>query len=270
MTHTYRRALNQPEPFKMIEVGSFPKRKLWRLLREKLGPMRSIKWDKSPWCASDTITWNCLLHTGEVVGGTLAVKVISHAGNLAVGAELTVLTTAQQTLRSAGKLFTTRLEKIEITSSDGGIVTAQDVGRMIEPHVGPVFQLTFRKALNGLPNTVAWEAVDQDGDLLWGSLVLRAKVSDSQVVSWAELQIDKPVGFDFRKHASSGRDTQLENIARMARQLIRKLHDRPRVATPDLLTALVAIVDEAEAETPTGNAERVAARFVREAHDLLR
>jgi hypothetical protein len=52
-----------------------------------------------------------------------------------------------------------------IEYSDGGRVTAAELMRMLAPTVGFVTGLRFRASITGMPNTVAWEALEVDPSL---------------------------------------------------------------------------------------------------------
>jgi hypothetical protein len=74
---------------------------------------------------------------------------------------------------------------------DSGRIPAVELARMLEQTIGFVTSLRFRPAITGLPNTVAWEAIDENASVVSGRLVLRAGVPESGVVSWAEVKVDR-------------------------------------------------------------------------------
>jgi hypothetical protein len=83
--------------------------------------------------------------------------------------------------------------KTRIEYSDGGRISAVELARWLEPVFGTVVKLRFRPSLTGLPNTVAWEAIKEDGEVANGKLVLHAGISDdgSEVVSRGEVAVDE-------------------------------------------------------------------------------
>jgi hypothetical protein len=76
-----------------------------------------------------------------------------------------------------------------IEYSDGARVTAVELARMLEPTTGPLTKLRFRSSITGTPNTIAWEALDEDADMVSGKLIIHARVSDTEVVTWAEVEV---------------------------------------------------------------------------------
>lgn len=255
--HTYCRSPSNVVPIGSATfgtLGTWSARELKRILDEKLGPMRFVRFDEPDRIAPGVMIWRGVHESAGPIRGELALRAaLLHSDEVVTGVEITVMPTqaervARRASKSAGGLLVTRpVRGIEVTYSDGGIVTSRDCARLIEPHVGQVMNLTFRKSLTGLPNTVAWEALHSDGIIITGALVLHAAVRGNQVVSWAEVQVDKPVGrFATRKAAAPGRDTQLESIARMGRDLIRQLRENPKMPTWQVVGEIVAMVDEAE------------------------
>ena len=77
-----------------------------------------------------------------------------------------------------------------IEYSNGARVTAVELMRMLEPTCGIVTGLRFRPAIAGVPHTVSWEALDEYAEIVTGKLVLHGAVSDSEVVTWAEVIVD--------------------------------------------------------------------------------
>ena len=82
-------------------------------------------------------------------------------------------------------LGTTRVEY-----SAAGNIDASAVVRLLSPTLGALYRLTFRPAIQGLPNTVAWEAVTERNQLVRGRVVLHAAVADHMITSWGEVVID--------------------------------------------------------------------------------
>lgn len=148
--------------------------------------------------------------------------------------------------KQAGKLFTTRVENLEVSYSDRGVITAQEVQRMIEPHIGHVYSLRFRKAPTAMPNSIAFEALvepNDDSEVVTGALVLHAGFSEQRVVSWAEVQIDKPVGPSARTASTYRRDRTARTADRQARCATWPLYlllDATGAVTPRDLERLLA------------------------------
>lgn len=74
--------------------------------------------------------------------------------------------------------------------SNGGRILAVELARMLEPTCGFVTGLRFRPSLAGRPNTVSWEALDENAEVVTGKLVLHAGLSDIEVVTWAEVIVE--------------------------------------------------------------------------------
>ena len=63
--------------------------------------------------------------------------------------------------------------------------------KMLEPSIGKLVNLRFRPAIIGTPNTFAWESLDENANIVSGKLELHAAVSDEEIVSWAEVTVDR-------------------------------------------------------------------------------
>jgi hypothetical protein len=63
--------------------------------------------------------------------------------------------------------------------------------KMLEPTTEFLVNPRFRRSLTVDPNGVEWEALDKDGKVVAGKLVLHAAVSEIEVVSWAEVAVDQ-------------------------------------------------------------------------------
>ena len=70
--------------------------------------------------------------------------------------------------------------------SHGASITAAGLARMLEPTTGPLTKLKFRPSLTGPSTTVVWAAVDKEDNFVSGTLVIHTRVSDNEVVTWAE------------------------------------------------------------------------------------
>ena len=75
--------------------------------------------------------------------------------------------------------------------SNGGRIAAIELMKMLEPTVGFVTGLRFRPAITGTPNTVSWEALGPEGEVVSGRLLIHAGVSESEIVTWAEVMISE-------------------------------------------------------------------------------
>lgn len=130
-------------------------------------------------------------------------------------------TAARQHLKRGGKLLTTRVENLEVSYSNRGLITAQEVARMIDPHVGPVLKLEFHRSPTAMPNSVGFTAFvepNADGNVVTGALVLHAGFSEQRVVSWAEIELDKPAGPSARRASTYRRAVAVSRPAWMERQ----------------------------------------------------
>jgi len=74
--------------------------------------------------------------------------------------------------------------------SNGGRISAVELARMLEPQLGFVTNVRFRASLSGTPNTIAWEGLGPNGEVVSGMLVIHAAVSESEVVTWAEVDVE--------------------------------------------------------------------------------
>lgn len=136
---------------------------------------------------------------------------------------------------------------VEVIHSDGGIVTAHDVARLLEPRVGVLKEVRFIGSA-GAPNAVGWSATNPDGETISGRLLLHAGVrGNTQVVSWAEIVIEgEPVdGRAIRCGSESDAEIRLRQIASRARLLIAQIRNN-EVGWRDVVGALVSIVEVAE------------------------
>jgi len=79
--------------------------------------------------------------------------------------------------------------RIEFTDSGG--ITACELMKMLARSTGPLVTLRFRPSLTGLPNVIAWEALNDSVDIVTGKLVLHAAVAQAEIVTWAEVSVDQ-------------------------------------------------------------------------------
>jgi hypothetical protein len=79
--------------------------------------------------------------------------------------------------------------RVEYTAS--GSIYAFELARMLEAQLGGVMRLRFRPVPAGPATTAAWEAVTEDGAIVTGQLVLHAAITESEVMSWAVVSVDR-------------------------------------------------------------------------------
>jgi len=79
--------------------------------------------------------------------------------------------------------------RVEYTNS--GRISAVDLMNMLEPQFGYLVKLRFRPSPGGPSTTVAWDGVNEDGNVVTGKLVLHAAVDEGEVMSWAVVTVDK-------------------------------------------------------------------------------
>ena len=136
----------------------------------------------------------------------------------------------------------------EIVFSDGGVISAADIKRLLEPHIGPLVKMRLRPSLVGLPNTVAWEALSEDAEFVTGRVVLHAKVDQSRIVVWAEVLVDQR-GALIRIAMAQPRqllEDRLREIACQARRIIQEMRVQPQVPGQAFVDDLDKIVEMAE------------------------
>lgn len=139
---------------------------------------------------------------------------------------------------------------VEVILGDGGIVTGRDIARLLEDRVGTLLKVRFRRSLSGMPNTVAWEAVDERGEIVTGQVLVHAGVREDQVVAWAEVVVSNDHAGG--RIAATGTPEErllrarLERIAHLARRLVEDARVQPQKPSVALVEDLVRIVDQAE------------------------
>jgi hypothetical protein len=82
-------------------------------------------------------------------------------------------------------------ENTRVYYSNSGRISSVELARMLEPQLGALVMLRFRPAITGTPNTIAWESLDENANIVSGKLELHAAVSDDEIVSWAEVTVDE-------------------------------------------------------------------------------
>ncbi len=70
-----------------------------------------------------------------------------------------------------------------------GRISALWLRTTLEAEVGPLWSLQFVASSKGPPITVGWEATTRGGGRISGTLVLRARVTAREVVTWAEVTV---------------------------------------------------------------------------------
>jgi hypothetical protein len=76
-----------------------------------------------------------------------------------------------------------------------GRVSAVDVQKLLEPHVGPVTDVR----IVATPTSIAWTAIGGDGSVVWGQVLPRAiVVSDTDVILGADITVGLPANADLR------------------------------------------------------------------------
>jgi hypothetical protein len=99
---------------------------------------------------------------------------------------------ARRRVREAAIVFRdVHPERLGVEYSNSGRISAVALARMLEPQLGVLVKLRFRPAITGTPNTIAWEALDENANVISGKLVLHAGVTDDEVISWAEVTVDE-------------------------------------------------------------------------------
>ena len=82
-------------------------------------------------------------------------------------------------------------EGTRVEYSNSGTISAVALMKMLEPSLGKLVKLVFRRSLKIDPNGVEWEAVTENANVVTGRLVLHAAVAEDEVISWAEVVVDE-------------------------------------------------------------------------------
>jgi len=136
----------------------------------------------------------------------------------------------------------------EIIMSNGGIITTGDLRRLLEPRLGMLVNMRLRPSLEGAPNTIAWEALNEDAEVVSGRVVLHAHLTETEIAVWADLVIDEGgsmVRFGTVRPRQLLED-RLRRIADMARRLVTRVRVQPQVPAHSIVEGLVGIVELAE------------------------
>jgi hypothetical protein len=88
-------------------------------------------------------------------------------------------------------------EPLSVIYSDGGVITSEDLKRLLKGQLGPLRDLRFFSPREGA-NVVRWFGLTESGLMVGGNLVLHAGMRGDHLVSWATLEIEP--------HAKAGED----------------------------------------------------------------
>lgn len=135
-----------------------------------------------------------------------------------------------------------------LVHSDGGVVTVRDLERLLHEQVGFLAETRFRRSLDGSPNTVRWEALDDCGEVVSGRIVIHASVAADRISVWSEILLDgaapRP---DAPAHHEVNVDAAvLDDIARLGRRLLDRVRRDSRTPLPALFAEISRIVETAE------------------------
>jgi hypothetical protein len=133
-------------------------------------------------------------------------------------------------------VFSTRSEPLRVIYSDGGVITSEDLKRLLKEQLGPLRDLRFFSPREGA-NTVRWFAITDNGTMVGGQLVLHAGMRGDRVVSWAEIQTE-PTPKQGKTLVATGPRARLREIANRAREIIRNVRERPTYGPEELVGGL--------------------------------
>jgi hypothetical protein len=138
----------------------------------------------------------------------------------------------------------------EVIFSDGGVLTANDLRRLLEPQFGPLLKMRLRPSLTGLPNTVAWEALSENAEFVTGRVVLHASVETTRIVVWAEVLVDqRAVGIRIAMALPRQLlEDRLRRIAARARKMIQEVRVQPQVPALAIISDLEKLLEIADLE----------------------
>jgi hypothetical protein len=134
---------------------------------------------------------------------------------------------------------------IKVIYSDGGVITASDLERLLLGRVGLVTDIHLSPSPTA--NVVEWQGIDDHGAVVAGQLVLHVAVESSKVISWAEITMYQGRGIRLASRQEEiTAPKQLARIARMGHSLIDRLRLQ-NVSKHEIVAGLVEMVDAAEA-----------------------
>jgi len=120
--------------------------------------------------------------------------------------------------------------------ADGGVVTVEDVTRLMEDRVGRLTRVRFDQS-TASRTRVSWSGRDVGGTIVRGHVALHAGLSAGGIVVWAKVVLDRE---------RDARDDQLAEVAYAGRALIRRLRETPTTPVGLIVGEIVRIVDAAE------------------------
>ena len=160
-----------------------------------------------------------------------------------------------------------------------GTFSLRKLWLQIGSKIGVLNCVHFEESASGSSNTILWNGILGTGEKLNGEVAISAVLDGKDLVIQAEVTVLPMAALGHGLSRTSDQNSftrartpeaRLEAITRMANDLISQLRQKPRVATPNVIAALVAIIDAAESEAPKRTAARVAKRFVQEVPAFLR
>ena len=135
---------------------------------------------------------------------------------------------------------------IEVVYSDGGVVSAQDVARLLADRIA-LLGVKFLKG-GSHANVVRWVGATIDGTTVMGSLVLHAGVRGDQVVCWAEIVLDDDLGL---RTAGGTPEEQilrkrLDRIGDLARRMVERARVNPQAPVSGIVEHLQRMLAQTE------------------------
>jgi hypothetical protein len=130
----------------------------------------------------------------------------------------------------------------QLIFSDGGVVTADDVRRILEDRVHLAAVWFCPTCSSTRRNVVLWEGIGADGTTTSGRLVLHAGAAVDHVVAWAEIVLDPEDDSPQAPNISH----RLREIAHRASALVAHLREG-KLPLHEVVAAVTGIVDAAEA-----------------------
>lgn len=80
-------------------------------------------------------------------------------------------------------------ERISVIPTDAGVVTASECMRLLAPKHGPLSGFKFHGGTDSPPNTVAFAAITEEGELLSGRVEIHARSTERVVFMRAEIVV---------------------------------------------------------------------------------
>jgi hypothetical protein len=129
---------------------------------------------------------------------------------------------------------------------EGGLINASDVQALARLQVGHVEQLAFAEGSRLVPNGLAWKAIDANGSIVEGALILHAAAARDRVEMWGEVQVNSVGGRNLKIAKKDPREVRLEAISERGRALIEEARDRLTMKWIEMVAGVVRIVEIAE------------------------